>query len=456
MPTISEIQNSINNSTSSCSWFCLLQTTAEIKANVVHRQNFVATVNDLPSLCTFAADSGMIVFVDELRTPVYHANNSWITLDGCCVVRRDFIPQEIWTWGSNECGQLGIGTVGGAARGCPLQEACNDGFWSTVASGDRHVIALKRNGTLWGWGDNSNGQHGTGTTTVSCLPVQERCLATNWCRISAGSSTTAAIKTDGTLWAWGNSTILGMYTSSCSPIQERSSSSDWSTFCAQSGGVGLKTNGTIWGWGFNNTGRLGTGNTTNSCSPVQEICSATNWCRVSIRYNSTGAIKTDGTLWTWGYNGTAQLGTGNFTSSCSPIQEFCSATNWCQVSMGTCHSAAIKTNGTLWSWGSQYEGRLANNINTNNTFSCSPVQEICSATNWCLAVAGDRNGQGLKTDGTLWSWGRNFNCQIGDGSFSFSGCPLPKQEFFKRTCWCTTDIGAYFCSSAAAMTVSSS
>jgi alpha-tubulin suppressor-like RCC1 family protein len=96
----------------------------------------------------------------------------------------------------------------------------------------------------------------------------------------------------------------------------------------------------------------------SKCTPVQEICSATNWCAVASGGNHKVAIKTDGTVWAWGNGGCGQLGDGTVTSKCSPVREISSSTNWCSVSGGSLNSSATKTDGTLWGWGSNFNGKI--------------------------------------------------------------------------------------------------
>jgi alpha-tubulin suppressor-like RCC1 family protein len=141
-------------------------------------------------------------------------------------------------------------------------------------------MAIKTNGTLWGWGNNLSGRMGTGNTTSTSSPVQIGTLS-DWAKISCGSNATFAIKTDGTLWAWGNNNIGqlgdGTFINKSSPIQI-GTLSNWNTVSANDATsvVATKTDGTLWGWGANEIGQLGIGNTTNRSSPVQ-IGSLTSW-----------------------------------------------------------------------------------------------------------------------------------------------------------------------------------
>jgi len=151
--------------------------------------------------------------------------------------------------------------------------------WASVSAGNRHTLAIRPDGTLWAWGNNSSGQLGDGTTTTRLSPVQIG-TATNWASVAIGSGGhhTLAIRTDGTLWAWGE----------------------------------------------NMTNQLGDGTTTDRFSPVG-IGAATNWESVvagtaGIGIGHTVAIRTDGTLWAWGANSSGQLGDGTVSKTKFPAQ----------------------------------------------------------------------------------------------------------------------------------------
>jgi alpha-tubulin suppressor-like RCC1 family protein len=243
---------------------------------------------------------------------------------------------------------------------------------------------------------------GDGTTINKSSPVQIGSL-TNWKSISTNNADVRAIKTDGTLWAWGTvSFITGVNIYKSSPVQI-GSLTNWKQIStgAQIFSA-IKTDGTLWSAGANASGQLGDGTIiANLSSPVQ-IGSLTNWKQVSAGFNSMSAIKTDGTLWTWGYNYYGQLGDGTIITKSSPVQ-IGSLTNWKYVESGQQKFTAIKTDGTLWAWGVNSLGNLGDGTIINKS---SPVQ-IGSLTNWKYISCRDRNTLAIKTDGTLWAWGVN-------------------------------------------------
>jgi alpha-tubulin suppressor-like RCC1 family protein len=246
------------------------------------------------------------------------------------------------------------------------------------------------------------------------------------------------------LWVWGNngcgSLGDGTLTTSCSPVREFCSATDWRQVSAGwFHNAAIKTSGELWVWGQNNLSQLGDGTITASCSPIREFYSATDWCQVSAGACHNIAIKTSGQIWGWGRNLLGVLGDGTTTCYCSPVQEFCSATDWCQVSTGCIHTTAIKTSGELWVWGYNGCGRFGDGTTTN---SCSPVREICSATDWCQTSAGISHTASVKTSGELWTWGLNgLNIsRLGDGTTTDKCSPV--REICSATDWCQVSTGS--------------
>jgi alpha-tubulin suppressor-like RCC1 family protein len=327
---------------------------------------------------------------------------------------KPVLPKELFSWGYNSDGRLGQNDT--VARSSPVQVgALTD--WAQVSAVTNLCAAIKTNGQLWSWGSGDNGMSGHGDVIARSSPVQVGAL-TDWARVSAGSNLCAAVKTNGTLWSWGrnNAGQLGQNNviSRSSPVQvgaltDWSQASAGSEFCAA-----IKTNGTLWTWGFNNVGQLGqgTGYGFNLSSPVQ-VGALTDWAQVSAGSADCAAIKTNGTLWTWGSNVLGQLGQNivfsNYRSS--PVQVG-ALTDWAQVSAFNLQCAAIKTNGTLWSWGYNINGQLGLNDTTNRS---SPVQ-VGALTDWAQVSVGLQFCAAIKTNGTLWTWGNGANNRLGQNN----------------------------------------
>ncbi len=266
----------------------------------------------------------------------------------------------LWAWGANYHGQLGLGSTNVNNRRKTPTQVGSASDWAAVSCGDDYTVALKKDGTLWAWARNDSGELGLGNTIWRFAPTEVRGTR-SWAAVSCGNSHTLALKTDGTLWAWGSNADgeLGLGdTSSRDTPTEVGSASDWA---AVSGGnshtLALKTDGTLWAWGANEHGELGLGGTNNSRKTPAEVGSASDWAAVSCGDDYTMALKTDGSLWAWGYNSQGQLGFGDTKDTHAPAKVG-GRGDWAAVSCGTSHTVALKTDGSLWAWGYNGFGQL--------------------------------------------------------------------------------------------------
>lgn len=165
----------------------------------------------------------------------------------------------------------------------------------------------------------------------------------------------------------------------------------------------IKSDGTLWGWGYNAYGQVGDGTAgTDRLSPVQIGIDRT-WVWVGHGFNCSFAIKANGTLWAWGLNNGGQLGDGTTTERHYPVQ-IGVATTWVSVSAGWNHAIGIRSDGTIWGWGWNNYGEVGDGTNTQRL---TPVQ-IGSDTNWAEVSAGGWHSLARKTTGTIWAWGRNY------------------------------------------------
>jgi alpha-tubulin suppressor-like RCC1 family protein len=344
-------------------------------------------------------------------------------------------PVYLWSWGQPNSGRLGLGDT--SVRSSPTQIG-SLGTWASISStgGGGMAQAIKTDGTFWSWGYNGYGQLGLGNTTDISSPVQIGAL-TNW-SMAVGGLHSVAAKTDGTMWTWGKNNYgqlgLGNTTSVSSPVQVGALTT-WSYVHASSSvfSLAIKTDGTLWSWGRNHLGYLGLGNTTDRSSPVQ-VGALTNWLTVSSAYYSAYAIKTDGTMWSWGNNYNGRLGLGNTAYHSSPVQ-IGALTTWSKVSGGrNGGSAAIKTDGTLWSWGNNGYGALGLGDTADRS---SPVQ-VGALTSWSDIAAGNYHMAAVKTNGTLWIWGsNNYGC-LGLGDTTRRSSPT---QVGSLTNWLTVSAG---------------
>lgn len=245
----------------------------------------------------------------------------------------------LWAWGSNASGMLGLNDL--VNRSSPVQ--VGTGAWSEIAAGDNESFAIKADGTLWAWGSNMVSQLGTGGGDTSS-PVQVGMIF-NWTSVAVGNHSALATRANGTLLAWGwNSTgSLGLGdTTSRAGTTWVASLTDWRTvYCGSYGfTLAIKTDGTLWAWGDNSRGQLGIGDASSRSSPVQ-VGSGGDWSTLSTNGRHVLALKTNGTLWSWGIGFTGVLGLGPLNDRSSPVQ-IGTAAGWSSVAAGLNHSRAIR------------------------------------------------------------------------------------------------------------------
>jgi alpha-tubulin suppressor-like RCC1 family protein len=366
------------------------------------------------------------------------------------------IPPELWVWGVGFNGRLGNASTTSAST--PVTTFTGGTNWKQVSSGRGHTAAIKTDGTLWTWGDGGNGRLGTNDTTTRSTPVTTFAGGTNWKQVSTGTQHTAAIKTDGTLWTWGDQdrgTLgNGVTTGNRStPVTTFAGGTNWKQVsCANqsSGGANIaaiKSDGTLWTWGSGDSGRLGVGDTLSRSTPVTTFAGGTNWKQVSVGDQHTAAVKTDGTLWLWGTQFGGRLGNGDASTSnaSTPVTTFAGGTNWKQVSAAGFNTAAIKTDGTLWVWGNGTNGRLGNAVITGDV--STPVTTFAGGTNWKQVSSGNQelgatsHTAAIKTDGTLWVWGSGNDGKLGTNDATTRSTPVT--TFAGGTNWKQVSSGTY-------------
>ena len=339
---------------------------------------------------------------------------------------RDKYLQSLWDnspqlflWGTNNYGSLGHNQSPSARSGfsSPVQLSGN---WSqfTTSSGTHQTIhAVKDDGTLWGWGrSDSYGNIGDNTNINRSSPTQ--IPGTTWSDVCSGMYTPLAIKTDGTLWTWGHNTggILGQNqpeaTKISSPVQIPGTT--WRTVhpCKKTS-FATKTDGTLWAWGSNSYGQLSQNDRTTRSSPVQ--IPGTTWNSIGAGWNGCLASKTDGTLWSWGYGKHGNLGHGESSFKCYSSPTQIPGTSWNQTAMNFYTSFATRTDGTLWSWGynqTASSGLLGQNQGGPTVASTSSPKQV-PGTTWNRLAIGNRKMIATKTDGTLWGWGCSIYGSLG-------------------------------------------
>jgi alpha-tubulin suppressor-like RCC1 family protein len=255
---------------------------------------------------------------------------------------------------------------------------------------------------------------------------------TNWTTFSHSPSTTTSMMVTGLTRGIPHQVRVRAVNieGESSPAQEVTSA--WANISAGNlHTCAIKTDGTLWCWGYNEYGRLGTGDQGQRPTPTQ--IPGTTWNTIDVGDQHSCATKTDGTLWCWGNNENGQLGTGDTNSRFSPTQ--IPGTTWSSVESGGYHSCATKTDNTLWCWGYNAYGQLGSGDTTNRN---SPTQ--IPGTNWRMIAGGYfHHTCATKSDNTLWCWGFNAYGELGTGDTTNQNAPTQ----IPGTTWETIIAGGY-------------
>ena len=293
------------------------------------------------------------------------------------------VDQTLWAWGYNYKGQLGINRTDPSYT----RSEVGNGGWKDVAAGNEHSVGVTVDGSLLAWGVGY--MLGTGSTSTAAVraPVLVG-VDTDWDIVSAGANHSVALKTDGSLWAWG----INLY------------------------------------------GQLGDGTVTSSFTPKQVGPLDASWLAISAGYAFTVAIKDDGTLWTWGWDSNGALGLGDqaTTHQRIPVQVG-TDTDWDKISAGGHHALAIKKNGSLWGWGANSDGQVGDGtyVDKNEPVWIDASGDVhwkdisAGGPGWTINNGGAHSA-GIKLDGTVWTWGHNQDGQLGKGLYDNSNI-VPEQ-----------------------------
>jgi alpha-tubulin suppressor-like RCC1 family protein len=340
----------------------------------------------------------------------------------------------LYTWGYNSSGQIGDGTT--VTKSSPVQVGALTN-WAQVAMAD-HTVCVTTAGTLFTWGNGGNGRLGHGDTVFRSSPVQVGAL-TNWAQASATLQDTACVKTNGTLFTWGDNGSgqggHGDRSARLSPLQVGALTNWAQVSSGRQHTACVKTDGTLFTWGAGAYGRLGHGDTVSRSSPVQ-VGALTNWAQVSAGYFNTVCVTTAGTLFAWGSNVNGSLGLGDsFPAARSSPVQVGALTNWAQVSTVNRHTACVKTDGTLFTWGSGGEGRLGHGDTVSRS---SPVQ-VGALTNWAQVAVGYNGFTAcVTTAGTLFTWGSGSFGRLGHDDTVYHSSPV---QVGARTNWAQVAVG---------------
>lgn len=341
---------------------------------------------------------------------------------------------EVWAWGRNTKGALGDNTI--TDKSSPASVVGGHSF--IQVSGGLHTygfsFGLKSDGSLWAWGENTQGNLGDNTGIHRSSPVS---VVGNhsFTRVSAGRYHTAALKADGSVWCWGYNShgALGdnTVTDKSSPVSVVGGHSFVEISAGSDRSFSRKADGTVWSWGSQNynqgngAGGLGDGTLSNRSSPVS-IVGNHSFIQISALTGDEGdgciGLKADGSAWVWGYNNKGQLGnntSGAGTHTTSPVSVV-GGHSFTEVSGSWYHGAGLKADGSVWTWGLGSSGQLGDNAANDRS---SPVS-VVGAHSFVQLTRGIQSMSARKANGEVWSWGENTYGQLGDNTVSPKSSPV--------------------------------
>lgn len=335
---------------------------------------------------------------------------------------------SLWCWGTNDYGQLGIGTATVAT--IPQQEINLEQDWAQVEAGNRHTCAIKTDGSLWCWGKSASGRLGLGDETVRSNPA--RVSGNNWASVSPGSAHSCGIKTDGGLWCWGYNGYgqlgLSELRNHLTPTRV-GTETDWRQVDAgEFHTCATKHDGTIHCWGRNHAGQLTAVPRGDQTRPAR-VGFDLDWKSVSAGAIHSCGTKNDDSLWCWGNNDRRQFG-NTITSTARPVL-IDDMRAWGTVSAGNKYSCGITLNQMLWCWGT---GSDSLGLGPNPDYSVT-TSSVGTDRDWREVSVGDAISCATKADGTVWCWGKNEHGGLGDGTQTDRDVPTP---VFTPPGWDTT------------------
>jgi alpha-tubulin suppressor-like RCC1 family protein len=384
---------------------------------------------------------GHVIYNTDFRVMQYCNGVEWVAMgpkmsslwstasagdNHSCGIKQD---GTAWCWGNDANGQLGNGTTLTGDQAVPTL-VTGGSTWKGISAGSSHSCGIKSNDSLWCWGSDTNGRLGNGATTGDQAdPSAVNDGGATWKAVSAGGDHTCGIKTNNSLWCWGNDGDgqlgNGASGSQTSPFAVNDGGATWKMVSAGSGFTcGLKTNNSLWCWGRDSDEQLADGaGATSQLSPVAASDGGATWNSVSAGgFTAAGfacGLKTDNTLWCWGDNLQGQLGDGTSgTDRNVPTAVNDGGATWSVVDTGGHNACAVKSNNSVWCWGDDTDGQVGNGGTTGD--QTSPVAVSGAGAAWKAVNSGAHSSSsnhvcGIKSDDSLWCWGDDTDGQVGNG-----------------------------------------
>jgi alpha-tubulin suppressor-like RCC1 family protein len=352
----------------------------------------------------------------------------------------ELIPTFARGWGINSNGNVGDGTGLTTARPTPVDLA--GGFTDIISfeGGLTHTLGLRSNGTVVSWGANGTNQLGRPATTQlqQGTPTLIAGL-TGVVAIGGGRTHSFAILAGGTVEAWGvdNSGQLGDGTAGGTRESRDTVKTDaggttpLTNVIAVSGGfnhsIALRSDGTVWTWGGDGNGQLGDGAGDSSRAYAQQVPGLANVIAIDAGESHCLVLLSDGTLRAWGLNSDGQIGDATVIPRSSPVQP--NITGVTQIAAGYFHNAALKADGSVFTWGDDTTGQLGSGASGADVLAPTQINTITQVTDIKSTMGFDTYAR--RRDGAIFAWGVNFSGEVGNGTTNTTGCncqPTPTQS----------------------------
>lgn len=323
-----------------------------------------------------------------------------------CGIKSD---ATLWCWGDDTGGKTGQNKASGSTT-VPTQ-VYGGGSWSSVSVGYEHTCGIKTDSTLWCWGSNGNGRTGRNTIAGNTVVPTQISIGGTWKQVAVGFSSTCAIKTDNTLWCWGENlygrTAINTGSGDTLVPTQVSGGGSWKSITiGYFHGCGIMSDNTVRCWGGNGSGQIGDNSTLMRLTPTA-ISGGGTWKFIDAGNGHTCGIKTNDTLWCWGWNSSGQIGDNSTTQRNTPTA-VSGGGSWKQVSLGSYYSAnhtcGIKSDNSLMCWGWNGTGKLGDNSTSNKLIPTI----VTGGKLWSsVSTGGYYHTCGIDTQKILSCWGEN-------------------------------------------------
>jgi alpha-tubulin suppressor-like RCC1 family protein len=336
---------------------------------------------------------------------------------------------DLWAWGDDSHGQVGNGVEAGDVL--QPERITSGGAFVAVAAGDRHSLAVDADGGLWAWGDDTYGQLGTAGPGAAALVPVSLDLVTAVDSISAGALHSLAITEEGEVLAWGNdgNAQLGNGAGSADVTAPTAIETQRAFIAVQSGPVAYFSaarddNGDVWTWGSDAFAQLGNGAASAPVDAPVQVTEDSQWVDIAAGGLHTIAIDQDGVLWGWGANSEGSAGTGDGATPVRYPTRITVPARFTDVAAAGLHSLALDDTGTIWGWGRNDDGQVGDG---GAPFDVMTPRAISSGVVFTAISAGDFHSAALDSEGNIWTWGLDAYGELGNGPGGVGVVPVPQQ-----------------------------